>query len=312
VRRIRQLVHQQNYHEVWPDTPLGWLGNRTPREAAQLPELKPVLRAAVMLNEYACEVPMFDIDMDALRSRLGLHPEPWLDGDKLDIERLPLARLRRVRVESLSVPQLRLMFERASRFSLPLATERSAAELVTRPAEREQFDPTFAFYSLIELAKRRADRAAAARWLAQARRFDVETNAAAERPTWDIAEWEISLQFDSIQEWGPRLVQLVKKLESNKEAAQELTLVLVRAGIIRLAPHPSDPNRMMMDARILEQILARFAAPQGSMLDLSPVGGQPGKIWTPADQIPGGDSSIVLPGQESAAKPRSKLVIPGS
>jgi hypothetical protein len=91
-----------------------------------------------------------------------------------------------------------------------------------------------------------------------------------------------------------------------------MMLTLVRLGLARLVQHPQDPNRMMLDARLLEQILARYASRQASPLDLSPVGGQPGKIWTPGSEAAAGGSPIVLPGQEPAAAPRSKLVIPGS
>jgi tetratricopeptide (TPR) repeat protein len=312
VRHIRQLVHEHNFRHIWPDTPMGWLGNRTAREAAHVSELKQILRASLLLNEYICEAQLIDIDFDPLRRELGLDPEPPLDGANLDIAHLPLARLRRVRPDTLSLTQLRDMFARASHFALPLAAERSAAELVKHQPAHGQFDHVFAFRSLMELAKRRADRPAAERWLAEARRFDAETGAPSGRPTWEIAEWELSYQFDQISEWGPRLARLMDRLESNKEAAQELSLVLIRAGILRLAPHPTDQNRMVMDTRILHQILAKFSAPQGSMIDLSPVGGEPGRIWTPADEVPGGESRIVLPGQDPGGKPRSKLVIPGA
>jgi tetratricopeptide (TPR) repeat protein len=310
MRRVRQMVHDQNYRDVWQDTPLGWLGNRTPSEASGIPELKLPLRAAVLINEYSCEVPLFDIDMDALRRRLGLENEPWIDGEGVDIGRLPLARLRYVRSDSLPTPALKALFDRVTRFAMPLAIERAAAALVARPADRDQFDSVSAFHSLVDLARHRADRAAAVGWLEQARRFDAEAGVP-ERPTWDIVEWETSFHFDAMQHWAPRLAQLVKKLERNKEASQELMLVLVRTRIVRFVPHPSEPDRVVMDARLLEQILSRFENAQTGMIDLTPVAGQAGKIWTPGGQSIG-ESPIILPGQESPARQRSKLVIPGS
>jgi len=312
VHRIRLMVHEQNYRAVWPETPLGWLGNKTPREAAQVSELKRILRAAVLLNEYATEAAQFDIDLSEMRQGLGLEPEPTLDGDSIEIDRLPLARLRQVRAESLSTPRLRTLFERALRFSLSLAIQRAAATLVARPADRDQFDAVPAFRSNIEFARMRADRAAAQDWIVKARRFDSDAGVTPERPTWDIVEWQLSFQFDRPEQWAPRLAELMQKFGQNKEASSEMMLTLVRLGLARLVPHPQDPNRMLLDARLLEQILARYASRQASPLDLSPVGGQSGKIWTPGSEAAAGGSPIVLPGQDPAAAPRSKLVIPGS
>jgi tetratricopeptide (TPR) repeat protein len=312
LHRIRRMVHEQNYREVWPNTPLGWLGNKTPREAATVPELKSALRAALLLNEYATEAAQFDIDLSDLRRELGLEPEPTLEGDALDIDRLPLARLRQVRAEILSTPQLITLFERAMRFTLSAAVQNAAAVLVARSAERDQFNAIPAFRSLIEFARMRADRTAAQDWIAKARRFDSDAGVSPERPTWDIVEWQLSFQFDRPEQWAPRLSELMQKFGKDKEASSEMMLTLVRLGLARLVPHPQDPNRVMLDARLLEQILARYASRAGSPLDLSPVGGQPGKIWTPGSEAAGGGSPIVLPGQEPAAAPRSKLVIPGT
>lgn len=312
LHRIRRIVHEQNYREIWPETPLGWLGNKTPREASQVPELKSVLRAALLLNEYATEAAQFDIDLTELRRGLGLEPEPTFEGDGIAIERLPLARLRQVRAESLSTPRLRVLFERALRFSMPLAIQHAAATLVSRPADRDQFDAVPAFRSLIEFSRMRADRAAAQDWIGKAHRFDADAGVSPERPSWDIVEWQLSFQFDRPEQWAPRLAELMQKFGQNKEASSEMMLTLVRLGLARLVPHPQDPNRMLLDARLLEQILARYASRQASPLDLSPVSGQPGKIWTPGSEAAAGASPIVLPGQEPAVAPRSKLVIPGS
>jgi hypothetical protein len=312
LHRIRRIVHEQNYRDIWPNTPLGWLGNKTPREAAQVPELKNVLRSALLLNEYATEAAQFEIDLSGLRRELGLEPEPTLEGDGVEIERLPLARLRQVRAESLSTPKLRTLFERALRFSLSIAIQSASAALVARPAERDQFDAVPAFRSLIEFARMRADRTAAQEWIGKARRFDADAGVAPERPTWDIVEWQLSFQFDRPEQWAPRLAELMQKFGKNQEASSEMMMTLVRLGLARLVQHPQDPNRVMLDARLLEQILARYASRAASPLDLSPVGGQPGKIWTPGSEAAAGGSPIVLPGQEPAAAARSKLVIPGS
>jgi tetratricopeptide (TPR) repeat protein len=311
IRRIRQLVYRRSYTETWPNTPQGWLGNRTPREAAQVAELKLPLRAAILLIEQQFESSQLGIGLDELSRELAVDPEPMIAGDHLDIGQIPLPRLRYVQIETLTLVQLRELFTKASHFNLALASERSAAALVKHVAEHEQFDYVSAFQELVDLAKRRGDRAEAERWLNDARQFDSEIGLKTGRASWEIAEWELSLMFDAIAEWAPRLARLMTRTETDPQASQQLTLILVRAGILRLMQHPSDPKRVTMDTRLLETILSRYSGAQSSMLDLSPVSTQPGKIWTPADEIATAQSSIMLPGQEPT-KPRSKLVIPGA
>jgi tetratricopeptide (TPR) repeat protein len=312
MRRVREMVHDRSLRDTWIDTPLGWLDNKTPREAAAIPELKLKLRAAILVIEYSCEPALYDIDMDGLRRSLGVDPEPRIEANgRFELNRTSLGRLRYVRVDGLPTAVLKAYFDRACAFALPIAMGRSAAALVARAEDRDQFDSNKAFHKLIESARRRSDQGAALKYVADARRFDAAAGLATEQPTWDIAEWEVSLDNDAPHEWAPRLAQLVKKMEANEEGTKELMLTLLRVGILRLVPHPSEPNRMILDGRMLEQILMRYSGPQSSTLDLTPVGGQPGKIWTPRDQIPHGrESAIVVPGQAAPAKPATKLVFP--
>ncbi|MBI3468111.1 MAG: hypothetical protein HY000_34325 [Planctomycetes bacterium] len=268
--RIRRQLNQHVYRGVWLDTPRGWLQNQTPLEASQIPELKRRLRAEVLLVEYDSEVHRFDFDVDELRDRLGLEREPTLDGGDLDVERVPLSRLRQVRIEGLSTARLRSLWERGRRFALPMATERSAAALVARPADREQFDHTAAFKSLIDAAMLRQDRAAATEWVEHARRFDAEAGIQPPRPTWEISEWLLSFHFDAIQEWAPRLARLVMGYGADRQTTNELMSVLLGVGILRVVRDQA--NRLVVDTAVLRQIITRFGSGAPASLDLTPVG----------------------------------------
>jgi hypothetical protein len=307
--RTRRELNQQVYRGPWLDTPRGWLNNKSPVEASQVAELKRSLRAAVLLAEYECEMYRFDSDIDELRERLGLDREPTLDGPDLDVGHLPLGRLRQVQAETLSTPRLRGLWERARRFSLPTATKRAAETLVRRPADRDQFDHTAVFRSLIDSALQRFDGAAATDSVAHARRFDAEAGIQPPRPTWELSEWLISFRFDEIQVWGPQLARLMTRHPEDRDFMNELTSLLLAVGLLRLVRDPSS-NRLLMDGRMLEGILATYGAASRGAVDLTPVAeGQPGKLWTPDAGRAPGPASMWSPGQP-AEQTRSKLWTP--
>ncbi len=306
VFRFRRLANEEGFLDVLPNTPSGWLNNMTPLEAAQSPDLKLHLRAMVLLDEYTSEAEQFGIDMDVLRGRLGLDPEPTFAGDDVDVERLPLARLRQVKADTLPTPSVVALFNRAFRFMLPLALQNSAATLASRPADRDQFDSRRVFASLIESARMRVDRAAAQQWIDKARRFDGDTGQPP-RFVWDVLEWQFSFEFDPPEVSAPRLAQLLTGAKTNPQDMNELMVTLTRVGLAQFVRSQEEPDKVFLDARALEYFIGRFGTRQPGSIE----GGQAGKIWTP-DSDRGGGSPIVLPGQQPHAPARSKLVLPGS
>jgi tetratricopeptide (TPR) repeat protein len=309
-RQINQWVHELENRDTWLNTPIGNLESKTPLEAARVPELRLPLRAAVLIEEYVSDALFFDGDKFDLRAPLGMEPEPAIDGAQADIDHLPIAVLGRVRVDAMTTPQLVSLFHRAIQFGMIRAIEHSAGALAGRLQDREQFQPELVFHTLIDCARTRMDRAQSERWIAEARRFYSEIGDNSRDYLWDISEWDNSMRFDPVHVWVPRLTALLKKC-STGDASSALMLHLVRVGILRLVQDPSNPERAMIDGRILEGLVARYGSQEGSMLDLTTVsGGQPGKIWTPGSENAVTDSPIVLPGQMPSDKPRQKLVIP--
>ncbi len=305
VFRLRQALFERMYRATWPDTPQGWLGNQTPRAASVVPELRRALRAALLIVEYEGEAAQFVTDLGGVRDALGLPPEPLLEGPSLDPERIPLSRLGRVRAESLDFASLRALFARAQRFGLPLATQHVAAALVHRPPDASLTEAFDAFRALIQFAIARYDAAAAQDWVAQARGWDKAI--AAERATWDVLEWLLSARTQPIQHWAPQLAALLEKFTSTNRDAGELTTVLLELGLLRLVRDPADPQRMVLDTRLLDSVILRYGTRQAGALDLTPAAPEAGKIWTPdagRPEAPG----VWAPGQEPA-KP-SKLWVP--
>jgi tetratricopeptide (TPR) repeat protein len=311
LHRIRRLANEHSIRHIWPDTPHGWLQSKTPREAAGVPELKRHLRAALLVEEYTIETGQFGFDLDELRRELGLEREPTLEGDAADVDHLPLGRLRQVRAATLAAPRLTTLFNRAIHHALTRATLDSADAIVARPTEVAEASVVTAYRLLIEYARRRADRAAAMQWLERARAFDTSAGRTP-RKSWDVSEWLVSFELDKIEESAPRLAELLIKCRDDAEASKALSTLLMQLGLTRLVPHPTDLRKVVFDARPLEYLLARYGVRQLSPLDLTPLGGGPGKIWTPDADVRTGGSPIVLPGHEPAAPQRSKLVIPGN
>jgi tetratricopeptide (TPR) repeat protein len=311
---VRRMAHDQLYRDVWPNTPLGWLENKTPREAAAVPELKTSLRAAMLIAEHSSEVMFLDHDFSPQRASLGIDPEPTLEGDDLDIGRLPLASLRRVRPDSLSTAKLLKLYERSAAYGQLNVFGEAARCLVARPGtdltERER-----AYQALIVSERARADRAAAAEWIRKARESDAALGAGDNRPVWEVAEWELSLDFDPPAVWVPPLADMLKKYAGHQETLQTLIRILLRLGLVRPVQDPSKPSEVLMDWRPLEYLMVQYGRRQPGALDLTPVtADQSGKIWTPDAGGPAAAPPVWSPGQAqpAAVGEKPKLWTPGS
>jgi tetratricopeptide (TPR) repeat protein len=111
--------------DIWPATPQQALQGKSPREAAQDPQLRTPLEAALHLLEAFCEERGDMLPVREMRERLGLPPvepypvDPDVEMSKLsafDLERLDLAALSDVQLDELLnrlriSPHLRLLYE---------------------------------------------------------------------------------------------------------------------------------------------------------------------------------------------------------
>ena len=79
---------------VFPETPLKQLGGRSPVQAARAGNSEAALRATLLIHQVSEEIPDDEIDWSALRSRLSIPPEPSIDPETVDLDSLPLGRLR--------------------------------------------------------------------------------------------------------------------------------------------------------------------------------------------------------------------------
>ncbi len=194
------------------------------------------------------------------------------------------------------------------------AMSMAARCLVARPGtdltERER-----AYQALIVSERARADRAAAAEWIRKARESDAALGAGGNRPVWEVAEWELSLDFDPPAVWVPPLADMLKKYAGHQETLQTLIRILLRLGLVRPVQDPSKPSEVLMDWRPLEYLMVQYGRRQPGALDLTPVtADQSGKIWTPDAGGPAAAPPVWSPGQAQPAAigEKPKLWTPGS
>jgi tetratricopeptide (TPR) repeat protein len=113
-RRIQQEQWDETIRQLWPNTPLRALGGRTPVEAADCPELKVALAAALEVLDVFCATRSYMLDEAGLRERLRLAPPaPVRVGTDSNLNTLSLIQLRRLDLASLNREQLRGVVHRA-------------------------------------------------------------------------------------------------------------------------------------------------------------------------------------------------------
>ena len=131
--RLWKIKHDQILQNVWPNTPQRVLNGKTPQEAVGVDDLKIALATAVSLLEIYCEQGDFPLDVDGLRSRLGLPPvAPLVVSSTEEAARLSILETRRVSVDQLEPTALMYLAVR----SMPLNSAlcyRLFSALVERP-----------------------------------------------------------------------------------------------------------------------------------------------------------------------------------
>ncbi len=113
------LINQQRGEILlnrWPELPQQLLGGKTPSQAATDPSQQVKLLAAILLLELAPDQVTSDFDFNQLRRKLGLPTQEAINPRHVSTAELPLARLGRVDVKSLSDDELIDLYRRADHY----------------------------------------------------------------------------------------------------------------------------------------------------------------------------------------------------
>ncbi len=301
--------------EVWPETPLPVLRGRTPLQASEAGDALVSLRAAVCQLEFSHEFNRVDVDFNALRSRLGIEPEPEIDPATVNVETLHIARLHRVPADRLDDQRLLELYERSRDFVLPQAMENTARAIVDRPSliDLPNIGRVAPYADLATLAQGRGDSKEAFEWVAKGREADpaARTSNAVQ---WDLLEIRLRSRTEPPEVWVPQLAVVLERYREDRSASLTIMSALLDLGLVRMVPHPDTPGEMLIDTRMLQAVLAEYGPRVTTASGDLGVSASKGGIWTPG--APGGGSSqggIWTPGGTSTGDQgdKPKLIVPG-
>ena len=300
-------------NEVWPTTPQPILRGRTPLQAAKAGDSETVLRAALLL--YASNNEDLDsiLDWVQLRNRLGIKPEPAIDPQSLDPLTLHLGRWPSIPFAALDDDRLLTVYVRSRQWGLLNVMTRAAGVLADRPylAVSNGLPLTTLFGDLVMEAARKGDRTSAESWLRRGRQAD-QSKISSSGLIWELIDLQVKIFFDEPDSWVPIIAVLLDRYRGNREAISAILLRLMEMGLVRASPNPKNPEQVVLDTSILDQLLAQFGPRvKTASGDLGVSAGR-GEIWTP--EASRGGSAIWTPGSQAAAPPgqdRPKLIVPG-
>ena len=308
-QRVRML------RDVWPVTPMPYLGFRTPEQAAKDGNAVVPLRAALCQYERDRELERSGLDYATLRARLKIEPEPAVDPSTVDLARLLLARLAAVPVDRLDDLGLIQYYRRARRAMLVDAMEAAARAIVARPAvfEKGQIDPVSVFSDLASLAVARGENDQARAWLAKGRQADSPARRRQNAPLWDMIEVRLKARSERPEVWVPELAIVLDRYAQDQSASQILLMNLVEIGLVRMVPNPDDPNDVLLDSRPLQSVMAEYGPRVTTASGRLGVSASRPDVWTPGGPAAGPGGALWTPGSDAGAQSgdKPKLIIPG-
>ena len=312
----RRLTNQQIAHlmtTVWPETPLKQLGGRSPVQAGRAGKSEVPLRAAVLILEFSGERLGDEVDWTQLRSRLSISPEPPVDPETVDIERVPLGRLALIPLPRLDDERLVRLYIRARAWALVDLILRAAHEIVGRPAlsSSSKLDGRILYADLALESTEQRDRAGALEWIRRGRAAHDLVRRPDDAAFWDMMEIQIRASFDPLDEWVPEVAVILERYRQNEQASIMVTTRLIEMGLLRLVTTPDRSGEVVLDSQILQRLLSVYGPKVTTSSGYLGVSATRGEIWTPQSSAPG--SAIWTPGsdREAAKSGEKRLILPG-
>ena len=312
---------------LWLDLPQSFLDRKTPRQAAATGKYSVPLRAALM--RFRAEHTS-DLDLEviqAARHKLNLADEPTPDPES--ISKLHVSRIGMLDIDTLSLEQLTMVFEKSLNFFLLSMVEKSGKQWLSRPVadEKDAKSRIRVYRELASVATSEKDLPKALNLIAQGRSHDSEPNLDLKDIVWSLAELRARAMLTEPAAWVPMLAVMMDRKRPSQNAeqvTQTMIMGLIDLGLIRVARNPQQPEQAQLDTRVLEMLLQQYGpkikTPSGEL----GISASKGGIWTPGQSNPtpaaSGGSKIWTPSQAggsnpppSAAGPESapKLFVPG-
>jgi hypothetical protein len=261
----------------WPDRPLGVLGGRSLRQATQgtgcpadsAARVKALAVVLVMQQWSGRSVAEFDFN--DLRAQLGL---PVLGPITLrpgEIAALPLVRLLRVEVETLSDDDLVLAFHRAVMYHAWDAGRKFARTIIDRPSFARRAERMEAYRALAQSATTVEEGIAS---IEEGRRDALSSGQSC--AVWDLMELSFRFGHGDIEP-AMRLMQHIESRHGDEQGvAQTLTQMLINFGLLNPDGTP--------------------VAMPGQRAGAVPPPAEPSKLWTPGSESSGSGGKLWTPG----------------
>ena len=104
---------------------------------------------------------------------------------------------------------------------------------------------------------------------------------------WDMMVIQIRATFDPPEDWVPELAVILERYRENEEASTMVTTRLIEMGLLRLVSSPDRPGEVMLDSRILQQLLGLYGPKVTTSSGYLGVSATRGEIWTPQSSAQG-------------------------
>jgi tetratricopeptide (TPR) repeat protein len=314
--RIEREQQVRMLRDLWPVTPMPYLGFRTPEQAAKDGNASIPLRAALCQFEQDRGLEKAGLDFAALRARLKLEPEPAIDPSTVDLVHLPLARMAAVPSGQLDDDRLVLLYRRTRRAMIAAAMEAAARAIVARPSlfQEGKVDPLPVYSDLASLATNRGDKEEAKLWLIQGRQADSPARRGPNAPVWDMIEVRLKTRTERPEVWVPELAIVLERYAQDQAGTQVILQNLVELGLVRLDPSPDNPKEVLLDSRPLQALLTEYGPRVTTASGRLGVSATKPDLWTPGGPAAGSGGAIWTPGSASGNPPagdKPKLIIPG-
>ncbi len=285
LNELRKSYGRRVVDDLWPNVPQEALGGKTPLEAAQVPDLKTALAAAVVEFDVFCEKNGIPVDQTAVRNRLGL-PDVVLGEIESPVtpgfgSSLTLLSLRHCSIKKLSDQNLALAAEHTMVLGHGTLCCAVLTEALERPSLHGKFDVPRTCMFVSRIYARRLDVEAALSWVVRGK----EAAIARKLPLNDVALWEIhELMIRSQHPDDPRVAEIAAKLWNYyvPKLPEVRDMIL---GVLKELSIPGPWDSPVQSIGAAQPLAAAAVGSSGLWTpEAETAGGQPSKLWLPGQE----------------------------
>jgi hypothetical protein len=264
---------RDNMMNRWPEHPLGVLGGRSLRQAAEDSAARvKVLAVILVMQQWSGRSPA-EFDFNELRARLGLPTMGAIEPQPGEVRTLPLVRLARIDFEKLSDDDLLFAFHRAGMYHAWDAARRFARAIIDRPSFARRAERMEAYRILAQSATSLEEGIAS---IDEGRRDALSAGQSC--AVWDLLELSFRFGHGDVEQ----AMRLMRHIESRhieeQGVAQTLTQMLINFGLLNPDGTPVAP------------------AGHRAAAEIAQTGPEPAKLWTPGSESSGSGGKLWTPG----------------